>query len=493
MTEWASSAPLSSSSSTATALTSHHSYHHSPLPATNNNNATTERPLPPLPLHESPTPQSQKSLIPNLIWLLILPLMLSRHLSLPDDTPASPRCESLYFINLGMAVEVVGGGRGEVKKGERGFGKVLERVSGEAAGRWVKVGQLLCIIMVFIDFLRSISTILGFIILSRPSICKTADPVFWNTFMVHLFLSGPFAVAIIDIVSICVASLIIFTILYILYWPIYHILHPCMPCILHPASINLTVLFHQPKKRHGPRKQFPASRVSNETPFRSSMISVASSRQQPTRPTSQPPSSTVETKRTSTPLMPSPTLPQIPQHPLHQRHLSHGSYFTSLPTPEHPSTNPLFRRSPFSQQQPSQDPFSTPFSDTVSSSSTISASKESVRASNTHLLLNRFSRVFTIDEPQDTACNDQSDDSPAMELILQVYNHHQHDTLAPVFDVTGCVICLGEMEKGERVRELVCGHMFHVECVDEWIVKERVEGRRGRCPICVRNAFGIVG
>ncbi len=41
-----------------------------------------------------------------------------------------------------------------------------------------------------------------------------------------------------------------------------------------------------------------------------------------------------------------------------------------------------------------------------------------------------------------------------------------------------CTICLSEFEEEEDVRRLPCMHLFHVECVDQWL------GQNKRCPIC---------
>ena len=41
-----------------------------------------------------------------------------------------------------------------------------------------------------------------------------------------------------------------------------------------------------------------------------------------------------------------------------------------------------------------------------------------------------------------------------------------------------CTICLSEFEQEEDVRRLPCMHLFHVECVDQWL------GQNKRCPIC---------
>lgn len=41
-----------------------------------------------------------------------------------------------------------------------------------------------------------------------------------------------------------------------------------------------------------------------------------------------------------------------------------------------------------------------------------------------------------------------------------------------------CTICLCEFENGEDVRRLPCMHLFHINCVDQWLVTNT------KCPIC---------
>ena len=52
-----------------------------------------------------------------------------------------------------------------------------------------------------------------------------------------------------------------------------------------------------------------------------------------------------------------------------------------------------------------------------------------------------------------------------------------------------CPICFADFEAGEQVRTLECDHVFHTECVDPWLVRQRNE-----CPLC-RRAVGrhVVG
>lgn len=41
-----------------------------------------------------------------------------------------------------------------------------------------------------------------------------------------------------------------------------------------------------------------------------------------------------------------------------------------------------------------------------------------------------------------------------------------------------CTICLSDFEELERVRRLPCMHLFHIDCVDQWLSTNK------RCPIC---------
>jgi len=58
-----------------------------------------------------------------------------------------------------------------------------------------------------------------------------------------------------------------------------------------------------------------------------------------------------------------------------------------------------------------------------------------------------------------------------------------YEAKAGVSDADECVICLGELDDGEKVRVLPrCYHGFHVECIDMWL------DTNPSCPTC-RNSL----
>ena len=41
-----------------------------------------------------------------------------------------------------------------------------------------------------------------------------------------------------------------------------------------------------------------------------------------------------------------------------------------------------------------------------------------------------------------------------------------------------CIICMENFEENEKVKQLYCGHIFHGDCIDKWLEKEK------KCPFC---------
>jgi hypothetical protein len=48
---------------------------------------------------------------------------------------------------------------------------------------------------------------------------------------------------------------------------------------------------------------------------------------------------------------------------------------------------------------------------------------------------------------------------------------------------TRCSVCFLDYRYGEKVRSLSCGHTFHLECIDQWLIKFSTS----KCPICYKD------
>ena len=46
-----------------------------------------------------------------------------------------------------------------------------------------------------------------------------------------------------------------------------------------------------------------------------------------------------------------------------------------------------------------------------------------------------------------------------------------------------CSVCLGNFQAGEEMRRMYCRHIFHKDCIDEWLMRQRV------CPLCKADAL----
>lgn len=62
-------------------------------------------------------------------------------------------------------------------------------------------------------------------------------------------------------------------------------------------------------------------------------------------------------------------------------------------------------------------------------------------------------------------------------------NHRDLATM-PHYTSGSCAICLEIIEDDDEVRGLMCGHVFHSDCLDPWLTK-----RRACCPMCKRDYY----
>ena len=66
--------------------------------------------------------------------------------------------------------------------------------------------------------------------------------------------------------------------------------------------------------------------------------------------------------------------------------------------------------------------------------------------------------------------------SDGLSLAVEQYKVH--------FDLGSCCICLEMFEAEDVVRGLLCGHVYHSDCLDPWLT-----WRRACCPICKRDYY----
>ncbi|KAG0703763.1 hypothetical protein DFH29DRAFT_914929 [Suillus ampliporus] len=82
-----------------------------------------------------------------------------------------------------------------------------------------------------------------------------------------------------------------------------------------------------------------------------------------------------------------------------------------------------------------------------------------------------------------TAAHDSDLESgPSDHSTLLPSTSHEGPDHAPIpwcESQAECAICLSEFAKGDRVRELPCHHIFHLEEVDSWLIN-----RKKLCPVC---------
>lgn len=120
-------------------------------------------------------------------------------------------------------------------------------------------------------------------------------------------------------------------------------------------------------------------------------------------------------------------------------------------------------------------------------------------SSNNDIELKELTTVSHVDHDDETDLGDGISNSPTNTTTTNEKDHiieshtdskdNEEEEEADIidqrslhFDSGSCAICLELIEDDDIVRGLICGHVFHAECLDPWLTK-----RRACCPMCKRD------
>lgn len=90
-----------------------------------------------------------------------------------------------------------------------------------------------------------------------------------------------------------------------------------------------------------------------------------------------------------------------------------------------------------------------------------------------------FTDIFDTDNNESKGLSEDTINKLPISIFENLSMIDQRDE---EFNETNCVICLQYFKNNEEGRELPsCRHIFHLKCIDEWLI------RQGSCPICRRD------
>jgi hypothetical protein len=67
---------------------------------------------------------------------------------------------------------------------------------------------------------------------------------------------------------------------------------------------------------------------------------------------------------------------------------------------------------------------------------------------------------------------------PTFPYEMKPHQEHHERLEDRIAHAENCTICLSDYEEGETLRTLPCFHIFHKDCIDDWLKQSKV------CPVC---------
>jgi hypothetical protein len=79
-----------------------------------------------------------------------------------------------------------------------------------------------------------------------------------------------------------------------------------------------------------------------------------------------------------------------------------------------------------------------------------------------------YATVTKKDEVSNVAVNESGEEPTSVQGVVATST----DVTKCSEEGTMCTICLLELEDGDRIADLGCGHFYHAECLGEWVLKK---------------------
>lgn len=70
--------------------------------------------------------------------------------------------------------------------------------------------------------------------------------------------------------------------------------------------------------------------------------------------------------------------------------------------------------------------------------------------------------------------------------VKKIKTTRYHMKKEDVEEKPACSVCLCEFEERDLIKKLRCGHVFHAECIDPWLINAKAV-----CPICRQGIYEV--
>jgi hypothetical protein len=93
-------------------------------------------------------------------------------------------------------------------------------------------------------------------------------------------------------------------------------------------------------------------------------------------------------------------------------------------------------------------------------------------------------RMISIERLNNNINNEDLED---VKIVLSEDDYERLPSIENINEDIKCSICLENIEKNEKIKDITCKHEFHIECLKMWLCNQSV-----KCPICRFDLRGLL-